>query len=66
MKREIKNKFESTKLLLTSTCDFNKNMLNAMTQANTPKANLIIQSTKGPWADHMKSLMGGKLADLNQ
>ena len=45
--------------------DFNKNMLNAMTQANTPKANLIIQSTKGPWADHMKSLMGGKLADLN-
>ena len=45
--------------------DFNKNMLNAMTKTNTPKANQIIAQLKGPYADHMKTLMGGQLEDLN-
>jgi hypothetical protein len=43
---------------------FNKNMLSAITTANTPKANLIMQSLKGPYADHMKLMMGGQMADL--
>lgn len=44
---------------------FNKNMLNAITTANTPKANLIMQSLKGPYAEHMKLMMGGTVEDLS-
>jgi len=44
---------------------FNKNMLNAITTANTPKANLIMQSLKGPYAEHMKLLMGGRVEGLD-
>lgn len=40
---------------------FNQNMLHAMTTANTPKANLIIQSLKGAKSEHMKLMMGGSL-----
>jgi hypothetical protein len=43
--------------------DFNKSMIHAMTQVNTPRANQIIQTLKGPYGEHMKSLMGGKLVD---
>lgn len=46
--------------------DFNKNMLHAMTQSNTPRANQIIQSLKtSSRSEHMKLMMGGKVADLN-
>ena len=45
--------------------EFNKQMLNMMTRANTPKANQIIQSLKGPYAEHMKMMMGGSVDDLN-
>jgi hypothetical protein len=44
--------------------DFNKAMLNAMTTANTPRANQIAETLKGPYADRMKSLMGGKVEDF--
>ena len=44
--------------------DFNKQVLKIMTTVNTPRANLISQSLKGPYADHMKSLMNGNVADL--
>ena len=43
--------------------DFNKNMLSAMTKVNTPRANQIIQTLKGPYAQHMKDLMGGTMVD---
>lgn len=43
---------------------FNQNMLSAMTRVNTPRANQIIQTLKGPYADHMKSLMGGAVEDF--
>jgi hypothetical protein len=45
--------------------DFNKNMLNILTKTNSPKANQIMESMKGPYGAHMKSLMGGKLEELN-
>lgn len=45
--------------------DFNKNMLNAITKVNTPKANQIIANLKGPYSEHMKGLMGGSVEDLN-
>ena len=44
--------------------DFNQTMLHTMTQTNTPRANQIILSMKGPYGEHMKSLMNGKIADL--
>jgi hypothetical protein len=44
--------------------DFNQNMLGVLTKVNTPKANQIIESLKGPYGAHMKSLMGGKLEEL--
>lgn len=44
--------------------DFNKNMLNAITKVNTPRANQIMATLKGPYAEHMKTLMGGTLEDL--
>ena len=45
--------------------DFNKQMGNAMTRVNTPRANQIIQTLKGPYAEHMKSLLGGQVEDFN-
>lgn len=45
--------------------DFNKNMLNAMTKVNGARANQVIANLKGPYADHMKSLMGGSVEDFN-
>lgn len=44
--------------------EFNKTMLNAMTKVNTPKANQIIANLKGPYSEHMKSLMGGSIEGL--
>lgn len=44
--------------------EFNQTMLSAMTKVNTPKANQIIAELKGPYASHMKSLMGGTLESL--
>jgi hypothetical protein len=44
--------------------DFNKNMLNAITKVNAPRANAIMAALKGPYADHMKTLMGGTVEDL--
>ena len=43
---------------------FNQNMLHAMTRVNTPRANQIIGTLKGPYAEHMKSLMGGAVEDF--
>lgn len=43
---------------------FNQNMLNAMTRANTPRANQITGTLKGPYAQHMKDLMGGNVDDF--
>ena len=45
--------------------DFNKNMLTAMTAVNTPRANKIIESLKGPYAEHMKLMMGGSVEGLD-
>ena len=44
--------------------DFNKQMLNMITRANTPRANQVMESLKGPYADRMKSFMGGTVEDL--
>jgi len=44
--------------------DFNKQMLNMTTRANTPRANQVIQSLKGPYPEHMKMMMGGSVEDL--
>jgi len=44
--------------------DFNKNVLNIITRTNTPKANQIMATLKGPYAERMKTLMGGTLEDL--
>jgi hypothetical protein len=47
--------------------DFNKNMLHALTQSNTPRANQIIQSLRSSTkAEHMKLMMNGKVADLSE
>jgi hypothetical protein len=43
---------------------FNQNMLNTMTRTSTPRANQIIGALKGPYAEHMKSLMGGSVEDF--
>lgn len=43
---------------------FNQTMLSAMTKVNTPKANQIINNLKGPYAEHMKLLMGGSVQGL--
>ena len=45
--------------------DFNKNMLKVLTEVNTPRANAITNSLKGPYAERMKELMGGQIADLD-
>ena len=44
--------------------DFNKAVLNAMTTSNTPRANQITETLKGPYAERMKSLMGGQIEDF--
>ena len=44
--------------------DFNKTMLNSLTKANTPKANQVINTLKGPYAEHMKLMMGGSVQEL--
>ena len=46
--------------------DFNKQMLNMITKANTPRANAVINSLKGPYAEQMKELMGGNVETLGQ
>lgn len=45
--------------------DFNKTMLNAITKANTPKANQVMESLRGPYAEHMKLMMGGSVQELD-
>jgi hypothetical protein len=45
---------------------FNQQMLNTMTRVNTPRANQIISSLKGPYAEHMKGLMNGPVEELGQ
>jgi hypothetical protein len=44
--------------------DFNKTMMKSIVQANTPRANMIMQNLRGPYAEHMKSLMSGSLQEL--
>jgi hypothetical protein len=41
--------------------DFNKVLLQSMTRVDTPRANQVIQTLKGPYAQHMQSLMGGRI-----
>jgi len=43
---------------------FNQNVGNILTKVNVPRANQIMASLKGPYADHMKSLMGATVEDL--
>ena len=45
--------------------DFNKSVLNAITKANTPRANQVMQSLNGPYAQHMKTMMGGSVQELD-
>ncbi len=45
--------------------DFNKAILTSITKANTPRANEVIRSLKGPYGQHMQNMLGGKLADFN-
>jgi hypothetical protein len=45
--------------------DFNKNLLNVLTKTNTPKANQVMNSLRGPYAEHMKMMMGGSVQELD-
>jgi hypothetical protein len=45
--------------------DFNKNMMGIITKVNTPRANQIMATMKGPYGQSMKELMGGKLSELD-
>lgn len=45
--------------------DFNKTMLHALTQVNTPRANQVMNSLRNsPNVEQLKILMNGKVADL--
>jgi hypothetical protein len=44
--------------------NFNQQVMNAITKTNTPKANQVMAALKGPYADHMKTLMGQSVEDL--
>ena len=46
--------------------EFNKNMLNALSRANTPRANQVIATMKGSYSESMKNLMGGSVQELDQ
>jgi hypothetical protein len=46
--------------------DFNASMTHTLMTVNTAAANKVITNLKGPYADHMKSLMNGKVTDLGQ
>ncbi len=45
--------------------DFNKAILTSITKANTPRANEVIRSLKGPYGQHMQNMLGGKLEDFS-
>jgi len=40
--------------------NFNKQVLSVLTHTNHARANEVIQSLKGPYGQHMQSMMGGK------
>lgn len=45
--------------------DFNRAMLQALTRVNTPRANHMIATLKGSYAESMKQLMGGGVEELD-
>jgi len=45
--------------------DFNKTVLHTLTRTNTPRANQVIDTLRGPYAEHMKLLMGGSVQELD-